>query len=186
MSTVVNMIRESLITFQTFACRTRTRAQRWNCIPCAVLKKNADGFWISVMIPKILAFLSKTPPFHQPRNNFNEGTRKIRVNWGYFPASDTNLHKLWAWAHVRDPEMRDNEAIFFWPCTRRFDDDGQEKRKEKKKKKRNSHKFESIITLALAASSRTWVSLLLGRVSSIPREDRVASFKNFELQISSG
>lgn len=92
----------------------------------------------------------------------------------------------WAWAHVRDPEMRDNEAIFFWPCTRRFDDDGQEKRKEKKKKKRNSHKFESIITLAFAASSRTRVSLLLGRVSSIPREDRVASFKNFELQISSG
>lgn len=37
MSTVISMIRESLITFQTFACRTRIRAQRWNCIPCAVL-----------------------------------------------------------------------------------------------------------------------------------------------------
>lgn len=28
MSTVISMIRESLITFQTFACRTRIRAQR--------------------------------------------------------------------------------------------------------------------------------------------------------------
>lgn len=135
MSTVVNMIRESLITFQTFACRTRTRAQRWNCIPCAVLKKNADGFWISVMIPKILAFLSKTPPFHQPRNNFNEGTRKIRVNWGYFPASDTNLHKLSVGTRSRPRNARQRGYLLLTVHTEIWRRRARKKKRKEKEEK---------------------------------------------------
>lgn len=90
----------------------------------------------------------------------------------------------WAWAHVRDPESRDNEAIFFWPCARRFDDEKGWEKREKRKKKRIINSNPLNHSSHLNGSFELEFSFPSPKLSFVhSREDRAASFSNCKFRV---
>lgn len=187
MRTVINTIRESLITFQTFACRTirgeivflarfkkeKRKKRRW------ILNIVVNSSTTSTFFRKRLS----VPPLQPRGNNFNEETRKIRVNWGYFPASDTNLHKLSVGTRSRPRIARQRGYLLLTVRTEiRWWKRVREKREKKKKRIINSNPLNH--SSHLNGSLELEFSFPSPKLSFVhSREDRAASFSNCKFRV---